>query len=164
MMKEELYNLILATSALSMRTSLLALRAMCGRNSNTSGYSYLQTLKQQYPKLILCGDYNIAHTEMDIHDPKGNKNTSGFLPNERAWMDKFIGSGWIDTFRAFHPEPQRYSWWSQRFPTVRLQNKGWRLDYITATEPLRARLKGADIYADVKHSDHCPVYLELQKQ
>jgi exodeoxyribonuclease-3 len=124
-------------------------------------YTYLQTLKAKYPKLILCGDYNIAHNEIDIHDPKGNKNTSGFLPNERAWMDKFIGSGWIDTFRVFHPEPHRYSWWSQRFPTVRAQNKGWRLDYITATEPLRARLKNADIYHDIKHSDHCPVYLEL---
>jgi exodeoxyribonuclease-3 len=76
-------------------------------------------------------------------------------------MDKLISSGWIDTFRAFHPEPNRYSWWSQRFPTVRLQNKGWRLDYITATEPLRKRLKNAEIYHDVKHSDHCPVYLEL---
>jgi exodeoxyribonuclease III len=124
-------------------------------------YTYLQTIKQKHPNLILCGDYNIAHTELDIHDPKGNKNTSGFLPNERAWMDKFFDSGWIDTFRVFNKEPNRYSWWSQRFPTVRLQNKGWRLDYITATEPLRARLKHADIYHDVKHSDHCPVYLEL---
>lgn len=126
-------------------------------------YTYLQTLKEKHPKLILCGDYNIAHTELDIHDPKGNKNTSGFLPDERAWMDRFFTSGWIDTFRVFHPEPNRYSWWSQRFPTVRLQNKGWRLDYITATEPLRARLKHADIYHDVKHSDHCPVYLELDQ-
>jgi len=124
-------------------------------------HTYLQTLKEKHPKLILCGDYNIAHTEIDIHDPKGNKNTSGFLPNERAWMDKFISSGWIDTFRVFHPEPHRYSWWSQRFPNVRLQNKGWRLDYITATESLRRQLKSADIYPDVKHSDHCPVYLEL---
>jgi exodeoxyribonuclease III len=124
-------------------------------------HTYLETLKKKYPKLILCGDYNIAHNEIDIHDPKGNKNTSGFLPNERAWMDKFMNSGWIDTFRVFHPEPHRYSWWSQRFPNVRLQNKGWRLDYITATESLREQLKTADIYPDVKHSDHCPVYLEL---
>jgi exodeoxyribonuclease-3 len=124
-------------------------------------YGYLETLKQKYPNLILCGDYNIAHSEIDIHDPKGNKNTSGFLPNERAWMDKLFTNGWIDTFRHFHPEPHRYSWWSQRFPQVRLQNKGWRLDYINATEPLRNRLKNADIYHDVKHSDHCPVYLEL---
>jgi exodeoxyribonuclease-3 len=125
-------------------------------------YSYLQNLKEKYPKLILCGDYNIAHTEIDIHDPKGNKNSSGFLPEERAWMDNFFKSGWVDTFRVFHPEPHRYTWWSQRFPSVRLQNKGWRLDYINATEPLRNHLKSADIYHDVKHSDHCPVYLELQ--
>jgi len=126
-------------------------------------HTYLETLKKKYPNLILCGDYNIAHTEIDIHDPKGNKNTSGFLPDERAWMDQFLQNGWIDTFRAFHTEPHRYSWWSHRFPTVRAQNKGWRLDYITATDPLRSRLKSADIYHDVKHSDHCPVYLELTK-
>lgn len=126
-------------------------------------HTYLETLKKKQPKLILCGDYNIAHTELDIHDPKGNKNTSGFLAEERAWMDKFLQAGWIDTFREFHTEPHRYSWWSQRFPTVRAQNKGWRLDYITATDALRSRLKSADIYHDVKHSDHCPVYLELTK-
>jgi exodeoxyribonuclease-3 len=126
-------------------------------------HSYLETLKKKYPNLILCGDYNIAHTEIDIHDPKGNKNTSGFLAEERAWMDQFLQNGWIDTFRTFHTEPHRYSWWSQRFPTVRAQNKGWRLDYITATDALRNQLKSADIYHDVKHSDHCPVYLELTK-
>ena len=125
-------------------------------------YTYLQKAKENNPNLILCGDYNIAHTELDIHDPKGNKNTSGFLVEERAWMDKFFESGWVDTFRVFHTGPSRYSWWSQRFPSVRLQNKGWRIDYINTTESLRRRLKGADIYPDVKHSDHCPVYLELQ--
>lgn len=126
-------------------------------------FTYVNTLREKHPKLILCGDYNIAHKEIDIHDPKGNKNSSGFLPEERTWMDRFIESGWIDTFREFHPEPHRYSWWSQRFPTVRLQNKGWRIDYINATEPLRKQLKSADIFPDVKHSDHCPVYLELIK-
>jgi exodeoxyribonuclease-3 len=124
-------------------------------------YAYVTSLRAKHPKLILCGDYNIAHKEIDIHDPKGNKNSSGFLPEERAWMDKFLGSGWIDTFREFNPDPHRYSWWSQRFPSVRLQNKGWRIDYINATEALRDRLKASDIYPDVKHSDHCPVYLEL---
>ena len=76
-------------------------------------------------------------------------------------MDKFMGSGWIDSFRHFHTEPHRYSWWSQRFPTVRDQNKGWRIDYISVTEPLRERLLGADIYHDVRQSDHCPLYVEL---
>lgn len=123
--------------------------------------TYLKQLQKKHPKIILCGDYNIAHNEIDIHDPKGNKKSSGFLPEERAWMTDFLGAGWIDTFRVFHQEPHRYSWWSQRFPSVRLNNKGWRIDYITATEPLRNRLKDAEIYPDVKHSDHCPVYLEL---
>lgn len=125
-------------------------------------YAYLEETRKKFPKLILCGDYNIAHKEIDIHDPKGNKKSSGFLPEERDWMDKFINSGWVDTFRELHPEPHRYSWWSQRFPSVRLQNKGWRIDYINATEPLRERVKGADIYHDVLHSDHCPIFLELQ--
>jgi exodeoxyribonuclease-3 len=123
---------------------------------------YLDELRKTHPNLILVGDYNIAHKEIDIHDPKGNKNTSGFLPGERAWMDKFLASGWVDTFRVFHPEPNRYSWWSQRFPSVRLNNKGWRIDYIAVTEPLRALLKDAEIYPDVKHRDHCPVYVELE--
>jgi exodeoxyribonuclease III len=125
-------------------------------------FVYVNKLKKKTPKLILCGDYNIAHTEIDIHDPKGNKKSSGFLPEEREWMTKYLNSGWIDTFRTFHPEPHRYSWWSQRFPTVRAQNKGWRIDYINVTEPLKKNLKDAEIYPDVKHSDHCPVYLDIK--
>lgn len=125
-------------------------------------FDYLENLKKKNPKIILCGDYNIAHQEIDIHDPKGNKNSTGFLPEERAWMTKLLNAGWIDTFREFHPEPHRYSWWSQRFPSVRLNNKGWRIDYINVTEPLKKQLKDADIFPDVKHSDHCPVYLELK--
>ena len=124
-------------------------------------FNYLGQLRKKNPNIILCGDYNIAHKEIDIHDPKGNKNSSGFLPEERKWMDKFFDTGWVDTFRAFHTEPHRYSWWSQRFPTVRLQNKGWRIDYINVTEPLKKSLKNAEIYPDVKHSDHCPVFLEI---
>jgi exodeoxyribonuclease-3 len=124
--------------------------------------SYLTTLKQKFPKIILVGDYNIAHKEIDIHDPKGNKNSSGFLPEEREWLTNFLNDGWIDTFRVFHAEPHRYSWWSQRFPTVRLNNKGWRIDYITVTTPLKERLVSADIYHDVKHSDHCPIFLEIK--
>jgi exodeoxyribonuclease III len=125
-------------------------------------HAYLNKLKKKHPKLILCGDYNIAHHEIDIHDPKGNKNSSGFLPEEREWMTQFLKDGWIDTFRVFHPEPHRYSWWSQRFPSVRLNNKGWRIDYITVTEPLRKNLKDAEIFPDIKHSDHCPVYLDIK--
>ncbi len=123
---------------------------------------YLNKLKKKYPKIILCGDYNIAHKEIDIHDPKGNKYSSGFLPEEREWMTKFFDSGWIDTFRQFHPELHRYSWWSQRFPSVRLQNKGWRIDYINVTEVLKKNLKDAEIFPNVKQSDHCPVFLEIK--
>jgi exodeoxyribonuclease III len=124
--------------------------------------NYISRLKEKYPRLVLCGDYNIAHKEIDIHDPKGNKNSSGFLPSERQWMDKFFQTGWIDTFRRIHPEPHRYSWWSQRFPTVRQQNKGWRIDYINTTDNLGSRVVNADIYPEIKQSDHCPVYLELK--
>ncbi len=127
-------------------------------------YLYLEELKKKYPRLILCGDYNIAHKEIDIHDPKGNKNSSGFLPAERAWMDKFLESGWTDSFRIKHPEPHRYSWWSQRFPSVRLNNKGWRIDYMNVTNNLASRIVQADIYPDIKHSDHCPVYLEIKSK
>ena len=124
-------------------------------------FNYLDKLKQTHPKIILCGDYNIAHREIDIHNPKGNVKTSGFLPEERAWMDRFFSNGWVDAFRVIRPEPHRYSWWSQRFPTVRLENKGWRIDYINITESLKNNLKDAEILADINHSDHCPVYLEI---
>ncbi len=127
-------------------------------------HAYLKKLRKKHPKLILCGDYNIAHNEIDIHDPKGNKKSSGFLPEEREWMTKFLDGGWIDTFRKYHEEPHRYSWWSQRFPSVRLNNKGWRIDYINVTEELAKQLKDAEIYPDVKHSDHCPVYLEIKQK
>lgn len=124
-------------------------------------HTFLEKLKKKHPKLILCGDYNIAHKEIDIHDPKGNKKSSGFLPEEREWMDKFFKHGWTDSFREFHTEPHRYSWWSQRFPSVRLNNKGWRIDYINVTDNLKSKLKDAEIYPDVKHSDHCPVYIDI---
>ena len=124
-------------------------------------HTYLDHLKIKYPKIILCGDYNIAHQEIDIHDPKGNKKSSGFLPEERQWLTSFLESGWIDSFREIHPEPNRYSWWSQRFPSVRINNKGWRIDYISVTKVLKKTILDADIYHDIKHSDHCPVFLEL---
>jgi len=124
-------------------------------------YEYIQNLRQTRPNIIICGDYNIAHKEIDIHNPKGNKKTSGFLPEERDWLTKFIESGMVDTFRVFNQDPHHYSWWSQRFPSVRAENKGWRIDYFTVTAPLKERLRGAAIYPDVKHSDHCPVFLEI---
>lgn len=122
---------------------------------------YLRLLKKERPKLVVCGDYNIAHHAIDIHDPKGNKKSSGFLPEERAWMDELLADGFTDSFREINKEPHHYSWWSQRFPTVRLNNKGWRIDYITVSDILKSRIADAAIYPDVKHSDHCPIFLEL---
>ncbi|WP_276134600.1 exodeoxyribonuclease III [Polluticoccus soli] len=124
-------------------------------------FEYLEELRKVRPKLIIVGDYNIAHKSIDIHNPVGNKKTSGFLPEERAWMDKFYENGYVDTFRVFNENPHHYTWWSSRFPTVREQNKGWRIDYISVTEPLRSALKGAAIHPDVKHSDHCPAFVEI---
>lgn len=121
--------------------------------------AYLEALKKTRPRLIVVGDYNIAHTSIDIHDPKGNKNSSGFLPEERAWMDRFLQNGWMDSFRLLHPDTTgAYTWWSQRFPSVRLQNKGWRIDYICFTDNLTDNLSDAKIYPNIKHSDHCPIY------
>jgi exodeoxyribonuclease-3 len=126
-------------------------------------YEYVQDLQKTRKQLIVVGDYNIAHRAIDIHDPKGNKNSSGFLPEERNWMDKWTDAGFVDTFRHLNPETTgAYSWWSQRFPSVRLQNKGWRIDYICATKNLADKLKAAAIFPEVKHSDHCPVYAEFR--
>ena len=124
--------------------------------------TYLKKLKKTRAKIIVAGDYNIAHQEIDIHDPKGNKKSSGFLPEERAWMDLFLKNGWIDCYRKLHPtQTGAYSWWSQRFPSVRLQNKGWRIDYLCATDSLESAIKEATILPMIKHSDHCPIVVEL---
>lgn len=123
---------------------------------------YLAKLKKTRKKIIIGGDYNIAHTEIDIHSPKTNKNTSGFLPQERAWFDTFLANGFVDGFRHINKEPHNYTWWSVMRPSTRLENKGWRIDYISVTENLQDKIIDARIYPDVKHSDHCPVYLELK--
>jgi len=122
---------------------------------------FVHALKKTRPNLVVLGDYNIAHQEMDIHDPKGNKNSSGFLPEERAWMTQWLDAGFIDTFRYCHPATQEYSWWSFR-AGARGNNKGWRIDYITVTESLRHQIKDAAIHPEAVHSDHCPVSLQLQ--
>lgn len=123
-------------------------------------FEYIQELRKQRPKLIICGDYNICHSAIDIHNPVSNKDSSGFLPDERAWMDKWFANNFVDTFRHFNKDPHHYSWWSFR-ANSRANNKGWRIDYISVSKELEASLKGAAIYPDVKHSDHCPVYAEL---
>lgn len=123
-------------------------------------YTYINELKKEQPNLVICGDYNICHKAIDIHDPVSNKNSSGFLPEERAWMDKWFDAGLVDAFRVFNQNPHEYSWWSLRAAS-RERNKGWRIDYISVTEPLKTKLKGAAILQQVKHSDHCPVRVEI---
>jgi exodeoxyribonuclease-3 len=125
--------------------------------------SWLHELQKERPQIILAGDYNIAHREIDIHDPKGNKKSSGFLPEERDWMEQFLATGWTDSFRFKNPQSTgAYSWWSQRFPSVRLQNKGWRIDYLCTTQIMEKRIVSASILPLVKHSDHCPIVLEIK--
>ena len=121
---------------------------------------YVNNLRKERKKLILCGDYNICHKAIDIHNPSANINTSGFLPEERSWFDGFVGQGYVDTFRHFNKNPDHYSWWSFR-ANSRNNNKGWRIDYILVTENLENKLKSATIFPDAKHSDHCPVSLDI---
>lgn len=121
---------------------------------------YMQNLRKENPKLILSGDYNICHKAIDIHNPVSNKKSSGFLPEERAWMDKFTESGFIDSFRYFNPDPHHYTWWSYRAGS-RSKNLGWRIDYHMVTNELQDKLKSSVILPDAIHSDHCPIVLEL---
>lgn len=122
---------------------------------------YVQKLRQERPKLILSGDYNICHQAIDIHDPIRNATVSGFLPEEREWMSQFLSKGYIDTFRHLVKEPHNYSWWSYR-ANARVNNKGWRIDYNMITENLLPGLKLAGILADIVHSDHCPVFVDVE--
>mgnify|MGYP003593511913 CR=1 FL=1 len=122
--------------------------------------NYISKLKKERPHLILSGDYNICNKAIDIHNPKSNANTSGFLPEERAWFDQFLESGFVDTFRVFNQEPHQYSWWSYR-ANARAKNLGWRIDYNLVTENLKSKLKHAAILPEAKHSDHCPVLLQI---
>jgi exodeoxyribonuclease-3 len=121
---------------------------------------YCEKLRQEGRGVILCGDYNIAHKEIDLRNPKTNVDNAGFLPQERAWMDKFTGAGWVDTFRKFTPDPDHYSWWSYR-PGIRERNIGWRIDYHCVNEEFAGAVKDAAIHPDVYGSDHCPVSVTL---
>ncbi|ATW23444.1 exodeoxyribonuclease III [Candidatus Formimonas warabiya] len=122
--------------------------------------AYCDQLVSQGSKLIICGDYNTAHQEIDLKNPKSNEKRSGFLPEERAWMDKFSAHGYIDTFRWFYPDLVKYSWWSYRF-NAREKGVGWRIDYHFVSQNLIEKIKKADILDDVMGSDHCPVIIEL---
>ncbi|MAU71386.1 MAG: exodeoxyribonuclease III [Pseudozobellia sp.] len=122
---------------------------------------YTEELRKNHPNLVVVGDFNICHKAIDIHNPVGLKNVSGFLPVEREWIGNFINSGFIDSFRHFNKEADNYTWWSYR-ANARANNKGWRLDYGMVSEPLRDQLKRSVILKDAKHSDHCPILLEIE--
>jgi len=122
---------------------------------------YINTLRKERKNLIVCGDFNICHRAIDIHNPVSNANSSGFLPEERDWMEQFLNSGFVDTFRSVNPNPHHYTWWSFR-AGARSKNLGWRIDYICASETLSDTIEQAMILPDAKHSDHCPVLVDFR--
>ncbi|MGE0631495.1 MAG: exodeoxyribonuclease III [Pseudobdellovibrionaceae bacterium] len=124
--------------------------------------SAVEAMRARGENVIMCADWNIAHQEIDLKNPKSNQKNAGFLPEERAWMSQFIKAGYVDTFRQFQPEGGHYTWWSYR-PGVREKNVGWRLDYFMANEEFKDRLKTSYHRNEVFGSDHCPVVVELKK-
>ena len=122
---------------------------------------HCEQLRAEGRELVISGDVNTAHKAIDLKNPKANEKNSGFLPQERAWVDKFISHGYVDSFRAFSPEPDQYTWWSYRF-NVRARNIGWRIDYFFVTENLVAKVKDSFIQPNVMGSDHCPIGLDIK--
>jgi exodeoxyribonuclease-3 len=109
----------------------------------------------------VTGDYNTAHKPIDLAHPKANEKRSGFLPIERAWLDKIVDAGWVDTFRAFNQSPQQYSWWTY-LSNAREKNVGWRIDYFFIDKEHLSIVKDAGIRQDIYGSDHCPVYVQIE--
>ncbi len=152
------------------KLSIMSLYLPSGTNINRLQYKfkfmdefrvYVDDLKLKFSNLVICGDYNICHQAIDIHDPVRNKTVSGFLPEERDWLNSFIKSGFVDSFRFMNPRPNQYTWWSYR-SNARKNNKGWRIDYALVSESLKKNILKSFILPEVFHSDHCPVGLELK--
>lgn len=122
---------------------------------------YAEKLQKDLSNLVINGDFNVCHQAIDIHNPIANRNTPGFTPEERAWFSSFLNLGYIDTFRHFTKDPHHYSWWSYR-AGARKKNLGWRIDYQLVSEEMASRLKRCVHLPEAKHSDHCPVLLELR--
>jgi exodeoxyribonuclease-3 len=122
--------------------------------------AYIVKLKEDIPNLVICGDYNICHEAIDIHDPIRNSKISGFLPWEREWLSDFMGMGFTDSFRKLNKDPDSYSWWSYR-ANSRVNNKGWRIDYNLVSNAISAKVKSSTILDKIVHSDHCPIVVEL---
>ena len=149
--------------------SVMSVYFPSGSNNERQGFKmeflslfhlYITKLKQKIPNLIISGDYNICHQSIDIHNPVSNKNSSGFLPEERQWISNFIDSGFVDSFRYLNKNPHHYSWWSYR-ANARVRNLGWRIDYNMISVSLLPRLRTAKVLPLANHSDHCPVLVEL---
>jgi exodeoxyribonuclease-3 len=122
--------------------------------------TFCDSLKKKNIPLIMCGDYNTAHREIDLARPKENEDVSGFLPMERAWLDKYTGRGYADTLRMFHSEPGLYTWWDMK-SGARARNVGWRIDYFFVSDDIKTRVKDAFILKDVMGSDHCPIGIDI---
>ncbi len=123
-------------------------------------YKYISNLKKEIPNLVIGGDFNLCHQAIDIHDPIRLDGYPGFTPEERAWMTDFLDLGFVDSFRTLNPEPYNYSWWSYR-SGARVKNLGWRIDYLILASEMKEMLKNARHLDQAKHSDHCPVLMEL---
>ena len=123
-------------------------------------FVYIQELRKDFPNIIISGDVNVCHREIDIHNPKGNTNSSGFLPEERAWVGRFLDIGYIDSFRHLNHEPHNYTWWSYR-AGAKQKNLGWRIDYHFISDSLLCRLSNVSIHSEQLMSDHCPIEIFL---
>lgn len=120
---------------------------------------YLKRLEEKKP-VVVCGDFNVAHEEIDLARPKANERHAGFTIEERRGMDNYVSAGFVDTFRALHPEEQKFSWWSYR-GGARGRNVGWRIDYFLVSESLRGRVRAAEIHNEIMGSDHCPISIDI---